>query len=57
MAVVRVIPLRELSSDSRVEPFGGAIEAKRTRSQRVRNDTALIQCYPAAKLIITVVPY
>jgi hypothetical protein len=65
MAVVRVIPLRDLSSNSRVpredcgavEPFGGAIEAKRTRSQRVRNDTALIQCYPAAKLIITVVPY
>ena len=23
----------------------------------MRNDTALIQCYPAAKLIITVVPY
>ena len=40
-----------------VEPFGGAIEAQRTRSQRVRNDTTLIQCYPAAKLIITVVPY
>ena len=66
MAAVRVISLSDLSSNSKVapeedcgviEPFGGAIEAQRTRSQRVRNDTTLIQCYPAAKLIITVVPY
>ena len=57
---VRVISLSDLSSNSKVapeedcgviEPFGGAIEAQRTRSQRVRNDTTLIQCYPAAKLI------